>query len=95
MPEPLLVAPGAVGGAAAALPNDGVRGLFGLWNDAMATLDADEVAKRYDEAPCLLPTISNTPRTDYDGIKAYFVDFLKKEPQGTILESYVTSGPDW
>ncbi len=35
------------------------------------------------------------PHTDYDSIRAYFVDFLKKKPQGTILESYVTSGPDW
>merc|ERR1712051_82269 len=55
----------------------------------------DNVAARYAEAPCLLPTVSDVPRTDYDSIKAYFVDFLKKKPQGVILESYVTSGPDW
>jgi len=72
-----------------------VRSLFSLWNNALATLDPDEVAKRYSKAPCLLPTVSDVPRTDYDSIKAYFVDFLKKKPQGVILESYVTSGPGW
>ena len=80
---------------AVTLPDADVRNLFGLWNDALATLDPDQVAARYSAAPCLLPTVSDVPRTDYDSIKAYFVDFLKKEPQGTILESYVTSGPDW
>ena len=60
-----------------------------------ATLDPDTVAKRYSSKPCLLPTVSDIPRTDYDSIKDYFVSFLQKKPQGTILESYVTSGPDW
>ncbi len=98
MPEPLLAAPAASSDAAPAatpLPDDDVRGLFHLWNDALATLDPDQVAARYSQTPCLLPTVSDVPRTDYDSIKSYFVDFLKKEPQGTILESYVTSGPDW
>ena len=101
MPEE-VVPKASVDAAAAApasdavtLPDADVRNLFGLWNDALATLDPDQVAARYSAAPCLLPTVSDVPRTDYDSIKAYFVDFLKKEPQGTILESYVTSGPDW
>jgi hypothetical protein len=33
--------------------------------------------------------VSNKVRTSADTIKAYFVDFLKKEPKGTIVESYV------
>jgi len=94
MPEPLLNAPAAAD-AGTVLPEDEVRGLFSLWNNALATLDPDQVAARYAKTPCLLPTVSDVPRTDYDSIKAYFVDFLKKKPQGTILESYVTSGPDW
>lgn len=97
MPEPLLA---ATSGSAPApsgtvLPDDEVRKLFHLWNDALATLDPDTVAKRYSSKPCLLPTVSDIPRTDYDSIKDYFVSFLQKKPQGTILESYVTSGPDW
>ena len=99
MPEPMLAATSGSAPAAASegtvLPEKEVQGLFSLWNDALATLDPDQVAARYSSAPCLLPTVSDVPRTDYESIKAYFVDFLKKEPQGTILESYVTSGPDW
>eukprot|EP00546_Thalassionema_frauenfeldii_P014974 CAMPEP_0178912652 /NCGR_PEP_ID=MMETSP0786-20121207/10392_1 /TAXON_ID=186022 /ORGANISM="Thalassionema frauenfeldii, Strain CCMP 1798" /LENGTH=130 /DNA_ID=CAMNT_0020585279 /DNA_START=97 /DNA_END=485 /DNA_ORIENTATION=+ len=59
-----------------------VQALFGLWNDALATLDPDTVAKRYASTSVLLPTVSDTPRTDYDSIKSYFVDFLQKKPQG-------------
>ncbi len=33
--------------------------------------------------------MSNKVRTTPDLIKQYFVDFLKKEPKGTIIESYV------
>ena len=74
-----------------------VQGLFSLWNDALATLDPDQVAARYSKktAPCLLPTVSDVPRTDYNSIKSYFTDFCLKKPQGTILESYVTVGHNW
>jgi len=72
-----------------------VTALFGLWNDALATLDADAVAKRYASTSILLPTVSDIPRTDYEGIKSYFVDFLEKKPQGVILESNVIQGDDW
>ena len=45
-----------------------VRGLFHLWNDALATLDPDAVAKRYAKEGVLLPTVSDIPRTDYSSI---------------------------
>jgi len=77
------------------ISDDEVRGLFYLWNDALATLDPDQVAKRYAKEGVLLPTVSDTPRADYSSIRAYFVDFLKKKPQGEIMDSYVTSGPNW
>lgn len=72
-----------------------VNDLFLLWNDALATLDPDTVAKRYAKETILLPTVSDTPRMEYDTIKAYFVDFLKKKPQGVLLESKVIKGDDW
>mmetsp|Transcript_77572 Transcript_77572/g.225138 ORF Transcript_77572/g.225138 Transcript_77572/m.225138 type:complete len:355 (-) Transcript_77572:45-1109(-) len=72
-----------------------VQNLFHLWNDALDTLDPDAVAARYAKEAVLLPTVSDTPRTDYDSIRDYFVDFLKLEPQGEILESHVTMGPNW
>merc|ERR1739844_590536 len=72
-----------------------VRNLFQIWNSALETLDPDAVAKRYSKEAVLLPTVSDVPRTNYDLIKDYFVGFLKKEPQGEILESNVTIGHNW
>merc|ERR1712176_1178957 len=43
----------------------------------------------------LLPTVSDTPRDSAELIKDYFVGFLKKEPQGKILESNVQIGNNW
>ena len=65
------------------ITEDEVRGLFHLWNDALATEDPDAVAKRYAKEGVLLPTVSDVPRTDYDSIKDYFVNFLQKKPQGS------------
>ncbi|KAL7578685.1 hypothetical protein ACA910_009823 [Epithemia clementina (nom. ined.)] len=86
MPEGLM---------AKAITEDEVKGLFHLWNDALATLDSDTVAKRYAKQPVLLPTVSDTPRTDYSGLKDYFDNFLQKKPQGVILESNVRVGHNW
>jgi uncharacterized protein (TIGR02246 family) len=69
-----------------------VRALFDVWNDALATFDSDKVASLYAAEPVLLPTVSNIPRTNYSGLVDYFDAFLKKEPQGEILESYVYIG---
>ena len=72
-----------------------VRGLFKLWNDALATLKPKEVANRYAKKGVLLPTVSDVPRTDYASIQDYFTNFLKLEPQGEILESNVLIGHNW
>jgi len=77
------------------ITDEGVQSLFGLWNDALATGDPDKVAARYSKQGVLLPTVSDIPRTDYPGIKDYFVKFLKLEPQGVILESNVIRGANW
>ena len=58
-------------------------------------VDSDKVAQRYAKNAVLLPTVSDTPRTDYDSIKDYFENFLKLEPEGEILESFVTVGDTW
>ena len=58
------------------ITEDEVRGLFQLWNKALAAEDPDAVAKRYAEKAVLLPTVSDVPRTDYALIKDYFVNFL-------------------
>jgi uncharacterized protein (TIGR02246 family) len=77
------------------ITKDQVQNLFYLWNDALDTLDSDVVAKRYSENAVLLPTVSDTPRTDYASIKDYFDNFLKLKPQGKILESHVLVGDNW
>ena len=69
-----------------------VRSLFYLWNDALATGDSRLVAKRYAKDAMLLPTVSDEPRTDYDGIKAYFDKFLQSKPQGIITFGKVKIG---
>lgn len=74
------------------ITEDEVRGLFSLWNNALATLDPKNVASRYAKKGVLLPTVSDTPRTDFASIEDYFVNFLKLKPQGEILESHVTVG---
>ena len=61
----------------------------------LLTVDSDAVAKRYAKKGVLLPTVSDTPRTDYASIKDYFDTFLTMKPQGVILESHVTTGPKW
>jgi uncharacterized protein (TIGR02246 family) len=78
-----------------AVTEEEVKGLFNLWNDALATLDPKKVANRYASNGVLLPTVSDTPRTDYAGIEDYFTNFLKLEPQGEILESNVVIGMNW
>jgi uncharacterized protein (TIGR02246 family) len=77
------------------ITEDDVRGLFSLWNNALATLDPKIVASRYAKKGVLLPTVSDTPRTKFSEIEDYFTNFLKLKPQGKILESYVTMGTNW
>jgi uncharacterized protein (TIGR02246 family) len=77
-------------GAAQATTTDAqVQALFGDWNDALATLDPEQVADRYAPDAVLLPTVSNQVRTDRAGIVDYFEHFLENKPQGTILSSHV------
>lgn len=61
------------------ITEDEVRSLFGLWNGALATLDPKKVASRYAKNGVLLPTVSDTPRTDFTSIEDYFVNFLKNK----------------
>jgi hypothetical protein len=70
-----------------------VQELFDGWNDALATLDAEQVADRYAPDAVLLPTVSNEVRTDRAGILDYFEHFLENKPQGTILTSHVERPP--
>ena len=82
-------------GAAKDITESEVRALFSLWNNALATGDSRIVAKRYAKESILLPTVSDTPRTDFASIKDYFDAFLLKQPQGKILEGDIRIGDGW
>ena len=62
-----------------------IAALFDKWNDALQTGNPEEVNARYADNAVLLPTLSNTPRTDSAGRIDYFEHFLAKKPVGTIL----------
>ena len=70
----------------------GVRNLFNLWNNALATLNSTTVASRYSKKAVLLPTVSDLPRNSSALIINYFDSFLLKKPQGVILSSDVIIG---
>jgi hypothetical protein len=72
-----------------------VRSFFTLWDDFLGTGDSRMVASRYGEGAVLLPTMSDTPRTDFEGIKDYFDSFLAKDPRGEILDGHIRIGEDW
>ena len=80
--------PGLVEPSGDSLSAAEVRDLFSLWNSALMTGNPDTVAMRYAKEAVLLPTKSDIPRSDYEGIRDYFVHFLEKRPTGRILESY-------
>ena len=51
--------------------------------------------QRYAKDGVLLPTLSDVPRNDFEAIKDYFVGFLKKKPDGKILEGEIFVGNNW
>ena len=61
-----------------------IAALFDDWNTALKSGNATTVAARYSSDAVLLPTLSDRVRTDDEGRIAYFNDFLKKKPEGSI-----------
>ncbi|ACM38521.1 hypothetical protein RvVAT039_37720 [Agrobacterium vitis] len=61
-----------------------VEKLFDRWNASLATLDPEKVVANYEDDAVLLATLSNQPRLTQEERRAYFVDFLKKKPQGVV-----------
>jgi uncharacterized protein (TIGR02246 family) len=66
--------------------------LFQRWNDSLQTGDPAKVVANYADNAVLLPTLSNVPRHDDAEKAAYFTEFLKKDPVGTITESNLIAG---
>ena len=69
-----------------------ISALFDRWNNSLRTLDPDQVLANYATDGVLLPTVSNEPRTTPAKIRAYFVQFLKRAPQGRIDQRLIKIG---
>jgi uncharacterized protein (TIGR02246 family) len=74
------------------LDDKGVAALFDQWNFSLSSLDATQVTQRYWPDAVLLPTVSNTPRTNVAMIADYFEHFLVKRPRGHIDSRTIQSG---
>ncbi len=68
---------------------------FAEVNAAWATKNPDRVTALFDDDAVLLATLAGTPRTNADGIRDYFVEFLQKSPVATIDSSTIKSGCNW
>lgn len=85
-------APLAAAESCVSLEPKAVAALFDEWNFALSSLDAAKVTQRYWPNAVLLPTVSNTPRTDAAMIGAYFEHFLAKRPRGRIDTRTIQTG---
>jgi uncharacterized protein (TIGR02246 family) len=74
------------------LDNKAVAALFDDWNFSLSSLDTSQVVQRYWPDAVLLPTVSNTPRTNAAMISDYFEHFLVKRPRGRIDTRTVQAG---
>ena len=69
-----------------------VEALFDRWNASLDTHDPAKVTDNYADDAVLLPTVSNTPRTDRALIQDYFVHFLERHPHGVINSRTIKIG---
>lgn len=76
----------------ASVTKQDIAALFTRWEASLHTGDAEKVVENYAKDAVLLPTVSNTPRTDHAGIKDYFEHFLQKKPKGKIDSSTIHIG---
>ena len=72
-----------------------IRGLFSLWNYALATGEPRIVTKRYAKDAVLMPSISDAPRMDPESIHAYYEDYLLQKPQKRVIEGRIRIGHGW
>lgn len=68
---------------------DDIAKEFDVWNAALATGSAEQVADLYAPDAVLLPTVSNKVRTNRAEIVDYFQHFLENKPSGVIEQEVV------
>ena len=69
-----------------------VAALFERWNESLKTKDPRKVTENYSKSAVLLPTVSDTVRTDHAAIEDYFTHFLAKSPVGKIDDRSIKIG---
>ena len=84
--------PLAAAEACETLDSKAVAALFDDWNFALSSLDTNRVVQRYWPDAVLLPTVSNTPRTNAAMIGDYFEHFLAKRPRGRVDTRTIQGG---
>jgi uncharacterized protein (TIGR02246 family) len=84
--------PLAAAESCATLDPKAVAALFDDWNFALSSLDASQVVQRYWPNAVLLPTVSNTPRTNAAMIDDYFKHFVARRPRGRIDTRTIQGG---
>lgn len=75
--------------ACPAVTEQQVAAQFARFNAAWATKDPAKVTRLFTENAVLLPTVSNTPRTNPAAIHDYFASFLKSSPTASINSSTI------
>jgi uncharacterized protein (TIGR02246 family) len=61
-----------------------IAALFDRWNRALQSGEPDQIVSLYAGRSILLPTLSNVPRLTPDAKRDYFVEFMRRQPVGTI-----------
>jgi uncharacterized protein (TIGR02246 family) len=85
-------AAGSRGFGCVAVTEGEIAKLFEVWNDALKTLNPDNVVKLYAQDAVLLPTVENGPLIGHAPIRGYFVHFLENKPSGKIDERTIRIG---
>lgn len=62
---------------------------FAMWNDALLSRDAKNVAELYTSDCTFLPTVNGEFRKGQAKAEAYFHHFLEKNPCGSIVDDEV------
>lgn len=75
--------------------NSQVQSLFDQWNAALKTRNPQKIASLYADNSVLLPTLSNTPRTNHKELEGYFKYFVRQSPSGKIDSRIIRSGCNW
>ena len=68
---------------------EGVLNAFQKWNNALKTLNPENVIDLYSADAILLPTVADNVRTTKEDRRQYFTDFLALQPEGELDEYHI------